>query len=527
MLKRRTVLQGIGATALAAPRIASAQGAKVLKVIPQADVTVLDPIWTTAYVTRNHGFMVFDNLFGLDAAFAPKPQMAEGMTVESDGKLVKIQLRDGLFFHDGSKVLARDAVASIKRWGARDSFGQTLLDVTDELSAPDDRTIQFRLKRPFALLPDALGKSGSNFCPIMPERLANTDPFKQITEMVGSGPFRFLANERVPGHLVAYEKFDKYSPTPVGKPEWTAGPKNVHFDRVEWHIIQDPGTAAAALQNGEIDWWENPTNDLLPVLRKAGIKVEVTDPTGLMACARLNHLQPPFNNPAIRRLLLRALSQEDFTIAVAGDDPALRHTPAGIFTPGTPMASDAGLEVFTSKRDYAALKKELAASGYNGEKCVVLAPTDFPILKALADVGADVMSKMGLNVDYQAMDWGSVIGRRAKKEPLDQGGWSVFHTFWAGADQLNPVGHTFLRGQGAEKGTMGWPTSPQLESLRQAWIDAPDLAAQKRLAVELQKQAMTDVPYAPLGQVLTATAYNKSLTGVLNGFITCWNVQRG
>ncbi len=528
-MRRRTLLgaTGAGLVALAAPRVGRAEGSRVLKFIPQSDVTVLDPIWTTAYVTRNHGYMLFDTLYGTDGKLAPSPQMAAGDTVEDDGKRVRITLRDGLKWHDGTPVLARDCVASIERWGKRDAFGQTLLGYTDELSAPDDKTIQFRLKQPFALLQTALGKSPTNFCAMMPERLARTDAFTQVTEMVGSGPYRFNARERVPGHLLVYERFADYKPRENGSPNWTAGPKIANFDRVEWQIIQDPATAAAALESNEVDWWENPTNDLLPLLTQNGhIKATVQDPTGLMACMRLNHLTVPFNNPGVRRALLKAISQEDFAIAVAGDDPAMRHVPSGVFCPGAPMATDAGLGMFTGKRDYAAAKRELAAAGYNGEKVVLLAPTDFPILKALADVCADAMSKAGLTVDYQAMDWGSVVQRRAKKDPTDAGGWSVFNTFWAGLDQYNPVGHVFLRGQGAGGGVPGWPSSPRIEELRSQWIAAGDVPAQQKIATDLQLQALVDVPYVPLGQVLAATAYRDTIKDVPNGFAMFWNVKR-
>ena len=523
-MKRRTFLAAATAT-LAAPNVTRAQGAKVMKFIPQSDLTVLDPIWTTAYVTRNHAYMVYDTLFSTNAKFQAVPQMAEGMTTEADGKLVKITLRDGLKFHDGEKVLAKDCVASIQRWAKRDPFGLTVMGVTDELSAPDDKTIRFRLKKPFALIPDALGKSGTNLPVMMPERLAKTDAFTQVTEMVGSGPFRFVAGERVTGSQVVYVKNTDYVPRASGTPEWNSGPKIVNFDRVEWHVIPDGATAAAALQRGEMDWWENPTTDLLPVLRKAGLVVEVPDPTGNMACMRLNELIPPFDNPAIRRALLKAINQDDFMSAVNGDDPKMRFTPTGLFCPGTPMATTVGLEIF-AKPDYAAAKREILAAGYKGEKVVILAPTDFPILKALADVCADAMKQAGLNVDYQAMDWGTVVQRRAKQDPVEKGGWNVFNTFWGGLDQFSPVAHTFLRGLGAKGGLPGWPSSDRLEELRQQWLDAPDLASQKKIAEELQKQALIDVPYIPLGQALQATSYTKNVSGVLAGSVLFWNVKK-
>jgi peptide/nickel transport system substrate-binding protein len=523
MLNRRTFVALSGA-ALAAPALAQGTAARTLKFIPQADLTVLDPIWTTAYVTRNHGLAVFDTLYGTDSAYAAQPQMVAGHTVEDDGKLWRLTLRPGLAFHDGSPVLARDCVASIARWGKRDAMGQTLMAYTDELTAPDDRTIQFRLKKPFALLPDALGKVGSSICAIMPERLAKTDPFTQVTEMVGSGPFRFKADERVVGARVVYERFDGYVPREGGTPQWTSGPKRAFVDRVEWTIIPDQATAASAMQTGEMDWWEQPPADLVPTLR--GLTTRITDPTGLIGCLRMNQLLPPFDNPAIRQVLLKVVDQTDFMQAVTGTDSKLIHVPAGFFCPGLPMASDVGLDALTSTRDYAGAKKALAAAGYKGEKVVLMGASDFPSLKALADVAADMLTRAGFNVDYQVMDWGSVVQRRAKKDPVAQGGWSAFCTFWAGLDQANPAVSAFLRGTG-QSAAIGWPTSAAIETLRDRWLDAPDTAARKALAGDLQKQAFIDLPYLPLGQYFNQTSYKPSLTGVLEGVPVFWNVKKG
>ncbi len=523
-MNRRQFLAASAAT-LAAPSIVRAAGSGVLRFIPQSDLTVLDPVWTTAYVTRNHGYTVFDTLYGLNGQFRASPQMVAGAVTDADGTEWKLGLRPGLKFHDGTPVLARDCVASIRRWGARDAFGQALMAATNELSAPDDATIRFRLKRPFPLLPDALGKSATSMCPIMPERLANTDPFTQVTEMVGSGPFRFVADERVVGSRVVYERFDGYVPRSDGTPDWTAGPKVANFDRIEWRVVPDPGIAAAAIQAGEADWWENPLPDLLPILRRtAGLTITVPSPTGQIAVMRMNQLHPPFNNPAIRRALLSVVTQTDFMTAVNGDDPTLQHVPAGFFTPGTAMANDAGMDALTTKRDFGAAKAAIKAAGYNGEPVVVLAPTDFPTLKALADVGADLMTQAGLKVDYQAMDWGTVVQRRAKKEPPSQGGWNVFHTFWEGLDHLNPATNVMLRGNGLAA-SPGWPTAPDIEALHDQWLSAPDEAAQKRIATDIQTRAFADLPYIPLGQDYVPTVF-RGLTGMQSGFMMFWNVRR-
>jgi peptide/nickel transport system substrate-binding protein len=528
-VKRRTLLHaGTAALALglAKPNIVRAAGSSVLKFIPQADLAVLDPIWTTAYVTRTHGMMVFDTLYGSDAKFQPQPQMVGGAQTSNDGKEWKLILREGLKFHDHTPVLARDCVASIQRWGKRDAFGQALMATTDELSAPDDRTILFRLKQPFPLLPAALGKVGVNICPMMPERLAKTDPFTQVTEMVGSGPFRFKADERVPGAKVVYERFENYVPRVSGSPEWTSGPKIVHFDRIEWNVIPDAATAMGALQNGEADWWEQPTFDLLPLLRRSSnLTLETLDPTGFPSMLRFNQLFPPFDNPAIRRALLGAVDQADYMTAVAGTDPSMWRDKVGYFPPGSPLASDVGMKVLEGPRDLDKVKKDLIAAGYKNEKIVVMVASDFPVLNAMGQVGADMLQKVGMNVDLQETDWGSVVQRRASRNPPDKGGWSVFFTSFGGIDQFTPAGHLGLRGNGTN-GWFGWPTEPKLEELRTEWFAAPDLDAQKKIGDEIQAEAFESVPYLPLGEYFQPTAHSKTLTGLMKGMPLFWNATK-
>ncbi|WP_372617800.1 ABC transporter substrate-binding protein [Falsiroseomonas sp.] len=530
---RRQLLGGtgalIGASAIGAPALGQGTGgaARVLKFIPQADVAVLDPILTTAYVTRNHAYMIWDTLYGFDADYTAQPQMVEGHTIEDDGKRITMRLREGLKFHDGEPVRARDAVASIRRWAARDALGQVLMTQVDELAAADDRTITWRLKRAFPLLFEALGKPSTPVCFIMPERLASQDPNRPITgDLIGSGPFRFAADERVPGARVVYTRFADYVPRASGDASWTAGPKRVHFDRVEWHVTPDAATAAAALQNGEMDWWEQPTADLQALLRRnRNVTLEIPDPTGLMAIARFNHLHPPFDKPAVRRALLGAVQQSDFMTAVIGTDRSLWREGVGFFPPGTPLASDAGLEAITAPRDMDKVKRDLAAAGYNGEKVVLIAASDFPSLNALAQVANDMMRRAGMNVDYVSTDWGTVVQRRASKEAPERGGWNMFCTFWSGVDMFNPGVHQSLRGHG-QQAWFGWPTIPRIEELRQAWFDAPDLAAQQQVARQIQEVAFQEVPYLPLGQYFQATAYRRGLTGVLKGLPLFWNVQR-
>jgi peptide/nickel transport system substrate-binding protein len=525
-MKRRTLLQSTlaGAAALAAPAIVRAQGKSLLKFIPQSDLASTDPVWTTADVTRNHAFLVYDTLYGLDAKYMAHPQMVEGHTVSDDKKQWELTLRPGLKFHDGTPVLARDCVASIQRWSKRDGFGGILMAATDELSAPSDRVIRFRMKKPFPLLPEALA-TPTSMCCIVPERLAQTDPNKQMPEVVGSGPFRFVANERVSGAKVVYEKFADYAPRqePVS---FTAGGKVVHFDRVEWTVIPDSATKAGAMRAGEQDWWENPDIDLVPMLKgQKSLTVTVKDRMGEIGCMRFNSLYPPFDNPAIRRVVVAAINQREFMEAVAGAVPDLIKTPVGLWSPDSPYATDAGVDMQKGAADPAKLKQALADAGYKGERVVVLAAADFPIITAIAEVGGDLLKKIGFNVDYQSLDWGTVVQRRAVKSPPDKGGWNIFFTFLGGTGNILPAADIAIRANG-DKAWFGWPTNPKQQALLESWFDAPDLAAQQKVCRDLQEGFWQDPSFAPLGEFYVPTAFKTNLTGIPDGFPLFYGVQR-
>jgi peptide/nickel transport system substrate-binding protein len=451
--------------------------------------------------------------------------MVAGHTIENDGKLWRLTLRDGLRFHDGAPVLARDVVPSIRRFAARDAFGRALMDATDELRAASDGVVEFRLKKPFPLLPNALGKSGTIMPAIMPERLALTDPNKQVPELVGSGPFRFNTAERVVGAMVVYDRFDGYVPRSDGPSAFTAGPKRASFDRIEWHVITDGATSASAMLAGEMDWWQDPTADLLPQLRvDKRMVIARQDPGGGIAILRFNHLYPPFDNPAIRRALLGAIDQSEFMTAVAGDDHSLWKDRVGVFSPGTPLANEAGIEVLTGKRDFPAVARALKDAGYDGRKIVVLGASDQPANYATTLVAVDVLKKVGMNVDLITADWGTVVQRRANTSPPDQGGWNIFFTSLNGTNNFDPASQLGIRGNG--KGAwFGWPTAPKLEALRAAWFEAKDLAEQQRICIELQKQFWIDVPYLPLGVYYSPTVYDRKLSGIRSGFPQFYDVR--
>jgi peptide/nickel transport system substrate-binding protein len=526
MMRRRDVLRLSTGAILAAPHIALAQRERTLRFVPTPDLSSIDPVGSANRASHNHGYLIFDTLYGLDETFAPHPQMAEGHTVENDGTLWTIRLRGSLRFHDGTPVLARDVVASIRRFAARDAFGKSLMTVTEELTATDDRTLRFRLSKPFPHILAALAGSSTTMPCIMPERLASTDPFRQVTEMVGSGPYRFLPAEFNAGVRSAYERFSAYVPRSEGAQSYTAGPKLAHFDRVEWQSIVDPATSAAALLRGEVDWLDSPSVDQVPLLaRNTNVTVEVKESSGAIAAMRFNHLYPPFNNPAIRRALLGAIDQADVMSAVAGTDRTYWHDNLGLFDPSSPLASEAGIEALSRPRDYDKVRRNLKEAGYGGEPVVVLGVSGNSLNVPISQVGSDQLRKAGMNIDLQIMDFGTLVRRRMSKEPPSRGGWNVFFTILDVLFNGTPATNYAIRGDG-KSGLEGWPDSPKMEVLREDWLGASDIDAQKRIGVQMQLQMWQDVPYIPMGHWVRATAHRRDLVDLPWGFAAFYGVRR-
>ena len=524
-MRRRSFVAGTGALAATSlSRSRAAASSKTLVFVPQADLSSIDPVWTTATVARNHGLMVYDTLYGIDEQLRPQPQMVAGHEISGDQRTWTFTLRDGLLFHDNETVRAIDCVASINRWAKRKGFGQKLISLTDEMTALDDKRFQIRLKAPMPLLPFALG--GPDLCMIMPQRSAEVDPFKQISDPTGSGPFRFLPDERVAGSHFAWERFDKYVPRQE-KPSYWSGGKAAYVDRVEWKIIPDPATAASALQTGEVDWLEFPLFDLLATFRRdQNLQLVALSPLMLPAVIALNHTQPPFDNEKLRQAILPAIDQSEFMTALVGDQAELMTVPTGIFTPGTPMANERDLQVFSGKRDLALAKRLVAESGYKGEPIVLMLPTDQSVLVPLVQMTREVFTRIGLNVDMQSMDWGTLVGRRALDKSAAEGGWNSFCTSWDGITLSNPGSHLPLRGNG-KGGWFGWPENAEMEALRDRWFAAPDEAAQKQICEQMQALALDKVPYVPIGSYLLPAAIRRTVTDIVRSGNTCfWGLKK-
>jgi peptide/nickel transport system substrate-binding protein len=530
-MKRRDFLKtaaigSMATTSLAMPSLSLAADAKTLRFVPQANLANFDPVWTTQYVVRNASLLVWETLYGVDSNLVPQPQMAEGHEVTDDFKTWTFKLRPGLKFHDGAPVLAKDAAASVNRWMFRDTMGAIIRRQLDAIEVIDDRSFRIRMNKPFTKMLYAFGKGSTPGCFIMPERIAQTDPFKQISEYIGSGPARFAKEEWIPGSKAVFLKADGYVPRQEPT-SWLAGGRKMYLDRIEWQILPDGATAAAALQNGEVDWVETPLPDLVPLLAKnRSIKVEVADSLGNIGSFRMNHLNPPFNDVRIRRAVQMALSQSDYMRAVVGDDESLWSEMAGYFTPGTPLYTEAGGEPMKGKRDIVGAKKLLAEAGYKGERVVLCVATDVAITKNQGDVTADLLKQLGMNVDYQALDWGTVGQRRASKEPIDKGGWNIFHTWHAGADCVNPAPYTGLDASGPTA-WFGWPKSDEVQGHIAEWFAAPDMAAEKAAAAEINKASVEFVTYLPTGFFKMKQAWRTDVTGVVQApFPIFWDVKK-
>jgi peptide/nickel transport system substrate-binding protein len=522
---RRRDLAVLGA-ALALPRLSRAQvvRAQTLKMVPQANLTSLDPIWTTANITRNYAFMVYDTLYGLDAQYRPQPQMAAGHEETDDGRTVTITLREGLKWHDGAPVTAADCAASVQRWMRRSPHGQKLATVAEAVEAVDDQRLRFRLKRRYPMLLAGLASPVNPVCFIMPARVAATDAFTQVRETIGSGPFRFKRDEFNSGSLVVFERNPDYRPRSEPA-SLTAGGKIAGFPRVEWHIITDPSTSAAALQSGEIDWFEQVGPEHQQLFRRdRNIGVERIDPLPLSGILRFNHLHPPFNDRKLRQAVAAAVNQADYMVAVAGDDRALYATGTGVFTPGSPMASDVGLEKLRSPSIDRA-KAMLREAGYTNQPMRLIGPTDILAPAAMTQVGGDMFRRLGMNLDFVLADWGTTVTRRTSKEPVERGGWSVLYTSFTSTDFLDPSAHTPLRGNG-DGAWPGWPTIPRLEELRDAWFEAPTQADQQRICREIQLTALEELPFVPVGAYYGMTALRRDVVGRVPGFAIYWNMRR-
>ncbi|MDT8438716.1 MAG: ABC transporter substrate-binding protein [Wenzhouxiangellaceae bacterium] len=495
-----------------------------IRAVMHADLQSLDPIVTTMGIVQRHALLVYDTLFARDAEQRPQPQMVETWTVSEDGTEWTFTLRPGLLFHDGTPVTAIDVVASLERWGARDAYGRQMLAITENLGILDDRTVRWKLSRPFGLMLQALSKTGGPIPVIMPERLARTDPSTPVREVIGSGPFEFVAEQWVPGGQVVYRRFADYRPRPEPA-SGTAGGKHARVERVEWLNIRDPQSAVLALAAGEIDLVENPAVEFLPLLRREGLQITRTDPLGTQGMLRMNHLHPPFDDPRARQALLYAIDQAEILQAMFGD-PAITQVCHAFFVCGSPLASSAGVPAGIGN-DPERARALLAESGYDGRPIITLHPTDILFMNIATLVLAEQLRDVGFNIELVAMDFGTLAARRSNRAAPEAGGWHLGLTYWPGINIADPVGNIMLHAS-CERAWPGWPCDADHQALIGQFAAVTSDEQRLKLAEAIQQSAYELVPYVLIGQWTLPIATSPRIEGLLEtpGTTVFWNLDK-
>ncbi len=529
---RRSVLTNTAAAAaiIGAPAIAKGQvrrgEQKTVRAVMHGDIPTFDPIWTTANMSAYHGGMVYDTLFGIDADSNVKPQMVGKYDVSADQLTYTMELRDGLKWTDGTPVTARDCVASLRRWAARDGAGQILMDRSKDLVAKDEKTIVLMMKERWGLVLDSLAKTATPVCFMMREKEAMTDPMQKIDTVLGSGPFTLNMAETKPGSQYVYDKNPNYVPRSEA-PSGIAGGKVVKLDRVIYQVMPDSQTAVAALQTGEIDFLELVPIDLVGQLQAdKNVKLEMLNVLGQVGVIRVNFLHPPFNNVKARQAMLYLINQENHMKATFADAKYYRQC-GSLFTCGTPMENDANTDWFKGKPNYAKAKQLFAEAGYKGEEVTLLQATNIDYMRNSADILAQELRQAGVNVKVIPMDWSGVVTRRAVKTAPADGGWNIFLTSAGGP----AVGHPIALGAHAasgEKGWFGWPLDAKHEELRNAWALASTIEERKKIAVELQANAWNFVPQVFFGQWTQPAAMRNNIQNMLKmaEMVPWWNVEK-
>jgi len=494
-----------------------------IRAVMHSDLRVTDPIITTAHITRNHAYMIYDVLVAKDSSFNVRPQMAD-WTISDDGTIYSFTLRDGLKFHDGAPVTARDAVASLRRWAVRNPGGQMIMDETISLEAQDEKNFVWSLKRPFGPLLDTLAYSP--IMPfIMPEAVANTPPDQPINSFIGSGPFKMVVEEFQPGIGATYVKNEDYVPRDE-PPDDMAGGKVVHIDKVRWVSMPDQQTVINALASGEIDYVELVPPDLLSLVEdNDDVIIQKRAPLNAQTIGRMNFKHPPFDNQKIRQAALYALYQEPILVNMMAL-PEYYDLCGAIFGCGTPFSSEAGAETLLERGDVEKAKALLAEAGYDNTPIVLMQPTDVASLTAQPIVAAQLLRAAGFNIDLQPMDWQTLVSRRVSMAPPAEGGWNLFFTNWDAPDIASPLTSVMLNGRG-DQGWFGWPVDETLESLKQDYVNTKSDEERVQVAAKIQAHVLDFVIYVPLGEYQFPEGRRKNIKGgIATNVPVFWNMTK-
>ena len=517
MPQARLLIAALAFATLAGP---AAQADRTLRVAPITDVQMLDPEFGSAWVNVVAGEMLYETLFAWDSKLSPKPMMVESWTTSPDRLTWTFVLRDGLRFHDGQAVTTADVIPSMQRW--MKLANTTVGDVTESLAAADPKTLVWKLRRPFPLLLDALAAAPSRM-PAIFRAKDLAEPDKPIVTGIGSGPFRWNPALRVVGARAVFDRNPDYTPR-AEPPDGLSGARIVKLDRVEWTVIPDPATVAAALQRGEVDLWERPSVDLVQLLAKnPAIAMQKLTPIATQSMLRPNSLYPPFNDKRARQALNYVIDQGDQMAAGYGDESIWKRCNS-FFICGSPYGTEAGAEGF--HQDFARARELLAASGYKGEKLTFISTHDIPWIGQQAEVSFDALKKAGFNIDMVWADWGSTITRFSNQEPPDKGGWNLWMVTSTGPVMAHPLNNMGINMDCSRRNYSGWPCDEGVEKLRAAFLNADP--ADRPAALDRLHRALADAaPYRVMGQAEQLIAFRRNVTGVMSSpVIAYWNISK-
>lgn len=530
-IRRRDFLAGSAAAGFMSavlPRFAWAQqdASDTLRVVVHADLKILDPIVSNAWITIRHCYLIADTLFGMNSNLEPKPQMVDTYDIDDERLHYTFTLREGLKFHDGEPVRASDAVASLKRWMNGNNAGKQLGQYVDNVAVVDDRTFTMAMNAPYGFVLESLSRpSDSPF--VFPERvLSGIEEGGQMTEVIGSGPFIFDKENWRPGNRVVYHKNPDYVPRSE-PPDFMSGGKVVYLDTVVWQTMPDANTALSALQAGEVDYFEVPPLDFVALAEgNPELKVQVIDPIGLHAFIRPNFLQPPFSDVRARQALAHLVDQESFMRAAVGN-PNLYRECFAYFMCGSPNETDVGSEPY-QEPDVERAKTLLKEAGYNGETLVLMTPTnaELPVIYAAAQYLSQVLTNAGVNVELVVLDWASFVARRSNKGPVEDGGWNLFVTIEGGPDTVNPITNYWFNSR-CGVSAQGWPCDKELERLMDEYSLESDPDRRRELVEKIQIRAYEYLPQILLGQYIQPIITRDNVEGVLPaGQAVYWNIRK-
>jgi peptide/nickel transport system substrate-binding protein len=519
----RRLLLAVCASLLAGPALAQP---KTLKVVMHSDLKILDPIWTTAYIVRNHGYLIYDTLFALDAKLEPQPQMVESWTVSDDKLTWTFKLRDGLKWHDGTPVTSADVIPSIKRFTDKDVQGGLLAKVTQSMSAVDDRTFRIVLKEPFGLVLKTLAKSASVPLFVMPRRVAELPISQQLADTTGSGPFIFKKDEWKPGEKVGLCPQSRTTCRAASRRRASPAARSPSSTASNGSRFPDGQTAINALLSGEIDMIETPAHDLLPVLEKdSSIEVRVPDHARQHLRAALQLEAAAVRQPQVPPR--RRIRVEPGRLPEGRDRrPALLQ--------GMPARCSAAARPSRARRARGHPAVELrgveeAAEGRRAttasRSCCCRPPTSTR-LSTSAPVAKSLLEKGGFKVDVQSMDWQTQVSRRAKKDPVDKGGWNISMTAGGDGAALRPDREPLHRGDRRPR-PVRLAIDEEIEKLRMAFARESDPKKQFALAEKVQKRVLDLGVTVPLGQFVQPMARRTTVSGNVASPVTVfWNVEK-